>query len=228
MSVGEIREIEKMKKIVLTIITILLTVYTAAFAADNFLNTVILEGTGSENYNIILRSDAIASVKRIVENPNKITLEIRGLTASENLSTAYKNTPAANGIIVENSGNNFVKVHVRGKNIAEANVIFDSPAAAPVVVPDGISKNTVCWSILAGLVLCIILAKSRNIRVDSKAKIKAAVQKNMRNREIEMYKNYRRELLTIPSIDYKVKNPRVKQAIRRADTIRHLQRVTGR
>lgn len=50
----------------------------------------------------------------------------------------------------------------------------------------------------------------------------------MRDREIAMYKNYRKELLTIPSIDYKVKNPRVKEAIRRADTIRHLQRVVNK
>jgi hypothetical protein len=41
-----------------------------------------------------------------------------------------------------------------------------------------------------------------------------------------MYKNYRKEFLVKPSIDYKVTNPRIQQAIRRADTIRHLQRYS--
>lgn len=215
-----------MKKFVLTIITILLTSFIPSFAAENFLNTVVLEGTDNGSYNIVLRSDAIASVKRTVENNNKIVLEIRGLAVSENLSTVYKNTSAANGIIVENNGNNGVKIQIQGKNIAKANIIFDSPASAPIVVPDKVSKHTIFWSIFAGLALCIILSKSRNIKVDSRDKIKDAVQKNIREREIAMFKNYRRELLTIPSIDHKVTNPRMKRAIRRADTIRHLQRIS--
>ena len=73
-----------------------------------------------------------------------------------------------------------------------------------------------------------IFSKLRDIKVDTRAKVREAVQKNMRDREIAMYKNYRREMLTIPSIDYKIKNPRLKKVIRRADTIRHLQRVANR
>jgi len=225
-NVKRIRE-KIMKKILLTIITILFTTFSGAFAADNFLNTVILEGTGN-TYNIILRSDAAAAVKRVVENDNKITLEIKGLTSSENISTLYKNTSSANGVIVENVGNNAIRVHVQGKNISSANIIFDTPATAPIVVTDQVSKNTIGWSLLAGAILCFMFAKSREIKVDPRAKAKEAMQKSMRDREIAMYKNYRREMLTMPSIDYKIKNPRMKQAIRRADTIRHLQRVSGR
>ena len=215
-----------MKKILLTIIAICALTCSAVFAGDNFLNAVVLEGTENGGYNILLRSDAIASVRRTVESDNKIILDIKGLTASESMSTVYKNSPETNGVLVENIGNNEVKIHVHGEGISKANIIFDSPATAPVVVADKISKNTVLWSIFAGLVLCILLSKSRNIAVDSNAKIRAGVQKNIRDREIAMYKNYRRELLTIPNIDHKVKNPRVRRAIRQADTIRHLQRVS--
>lgn len=197
----------------------------AAFASDNFLNTVILEGTGS-GYNIILRSDAIAMVKRSVESADKITLNIKGLSASDELTTLYRNTSSANGIIVENLGNNEVKIQLQGKNISNADIIFDSPASAPIVVSDGISHKALGWSIFAIMALCFLFAKSRNIKVDSSDRINAAVRKNIRDREIAMYKNYRRELLTKPSIDYKVRNPRMQQAIRRADTIRHLQRTT--
>lgn len=206
----------------------MLFMVTSALAAnDNFLNAVVLEGTDS-GYNIILRSDAVASVKRVVENSNKIVLDIKGLTSSDDISTVYKNTSSANGVIVENIGNNSIRVQVQGKNISSANVIFDTPASAPIVVTDKVSKRTVGWSATALVLLCFIFAKSRDIKVDTRAKVREAVQKNMRDREIAMYKNYRREMLTIPSIDYKIKNPRLKKVIRRADTIRHLQRVANR
>ncbi len=216
-----------MKKILLTIVTMLFMVTSALAANDNFLNAVVLEGTDS-GYNIILRSDAVASVKRVVENSNKIVLDIKGLTSSDDISTVYKNTSSANGVIVENIGNNSIRVQVQGKNISSANVIFDTPASAPIVVTDKVSKRTVGWSATALVLLCFIFAKSRDIKVDTRAKVREAVQKNMRDREIAMYKNYRREMLTIPSIDYKIKNPRLKKVIRRADTIRHLQRVANR
>ena len=215
-----------MRKILLAIITIFTLTCSIAHANDNFLNAVVLEGIENGGYNILLRSDAIASVRRTVQNNNKITLDIKGLTASDNLSTLYKNSPDTNGIVVENIGNNEVKIHIQGENIAKANIIFDSPASAPVVVADKVSKNTVIWSIVAGIALCVLLAKSRNIKVDTEAKIRDGVRKNLRDREIAMYKNYRRELLTIPHIDHKVTNPRVKRTIRKADTIRHLQRVS--
>lgn len=215
-----------MRKLIL-IITIFLATTVSAFASDNFLNTVVLEGTDS-GYNVILRSDNIASVKRTVDGTGKLTLDIKGVSAGNNLTTMYKNTSSANSVIVENSGANSVRVHINGENVAKANVIFDTPASSPVVVTDSVSKNTILWSIAAFIVLSSIFLMSKNIKDDPHADIVEAIQKNMRDREIEMYKNYRKELLTIPSIDYKIRNPRVKEAIRRADTIRHLQRVVNK
>ena len=214
-----------MKKFILTILAIMLTGISTAYSAENYLNAVILEGTPS-GYNIVLRSDGIASVKRTIQNQNKIVLNIKGLSASDNLTTLYRNTSAANGIIVENIGNNEVQIQVQGKNVSKSEILFDNPAAAPVVVPDKVSHKAFGWSIFALIGLCILFAKSRNIKVDSKEKINAAVRKNLRDREIAMYKNYRKELLTKPSIDYKIKNPRMQRAIREAETIRHLQRAS--
>lgn len=215
-----------MKKLIL-IITIFLLTVTSAFAGDNYLNTVILEGTDG-GYNVILRSDNLASVKRISEGQNKLTLDIKGVSTANNLTTMYKNTSDADSVIVENSGQNSVKVHINAANASNSNIIFDTPASSPVVVSDAISRNTLIWSIVAFIGLSCLFFMSKNIKDDPHEEIAEAIQKNMRDREIEMYKNYRKELLTIPSIDYKVKNPRVKEAIRRADTIRHLQRVVNK
>lgn len=214
-----------MKKLII-LFTIFILSISGAFASDNLLNTVILEGTGS-GYNVVLRSDGIAAVKRIISSDNKLTLDIKGLTSANNLSTIYKNTSNANSVIVENVGSNEVKIHIQAKDIVKANIIFDTPASAPIVVSDKVSNDAIAWSALAFIVLCFIFAKSKNIKDDPHEEIAEAIQKNMRDREIAMYKSYKKELLTIPSIDYKIKNPRVRETIRRADTIRHLQR-TGR
>ncbi len=215
-----------MKKLFLTVISIVTLLCGSVYAADNYLNTVVLEGISGGGYNVLLRSDAIASVKRTVVDNNKIVLNIKGLTASDDISTVYRNTSSANGIVVENVGNNEVAIQVQGKNVSNANIIFDSPATAPIVVSDGVSHKAIWWSIFALMALCVIFAKSRNLKVESKDKIKAGVRKNIRDREVQMYRNYRRELLMKPSIDYKITSPRMKRAIREADTIRHLQRVS--
>ena len=215
-----------MKKFLLIAISFLMMLTSGVYAADNFLNTVVLEGAEEGGYNILLRSDAIASVRRVVESNNKIILNIRGLTASEDINTLYRNTSSANGVIVENVGNNEVKIQIQGKNIAKANIIFDSPASAPIVVSDKVSGKTIAWSLFAMLVICFLFAKSRGMKTNSKERISAAVQKNIRDREIAMYRTYRREMLTKPSIDSKITNPRMKESIRRADTIRHLQRMS--
>lgn len=211
-----------MKKLIL-LFTTLIFFTSSAFATDNLLNTVVLEGTDG-GYNVILRTDDIASVKKTVNSNNKITLDVKGVSSSSSISTLYKNTSQANTVIVENSGNNSVKIHINAKDIANSNIIFDTPASAPVVVSEGVSNNTVAWSVLAFVLLCFIFAKSRYIKDDSASVIRDAIQKDMRNREIAMYKTYKKEMLTIPSIDYKIKNPRLQETIRRADTIRHLQR----
>ncbi len=215
-----------MKKLFL-ILTLLIFSITSARAADNYLNTVILEGAEG-GYNVILRSDSLAAVKRIPEGQNKLTLEVKGATASNSLSTIYKNTSDANSVIVENAGANAVKVHINAKDAVNSNIIFDIPGSSPVVVSDTVSKNMLLWSALAFVMLSGLFFMSKNIKEDPHAEIAEALQKNMRDREIEMYRNYRKELLTIPSIDYKIKNPRVQNIIRRADTIRHLQRTAKR
>lgn len=215
-----------MKKLII-LFTIFMLSITGALASDNLLNTVILEGTGS-GYNIILRSDSIASVRRIISSDNKLTLDIKGLASSNNISTMYKNTSDANSVIVENSGSNEVKIHIQAKGIVNSDIIFDTPASAPIVVSDKVSNDAIAWSVLAFVVLCFIFAKSKTIHEDPHEEIAEAIQKNMRDREIAMYKSYKKELLIIPSIDYKIKNPRVREAIRRADTIRHLQRVVNK
>ena len=86
-------------------------------ASDNLLNTVILEGTDG-GYNVVLRTDNVASVKKTVNSDNKITLDVKGVTSANSISTLYKNTSQANTVIVENTGNNSVRIQIQAKDIS--------------------------------------------------------------------------------------------------------------
>ena len=71
-----------LKKILLTLI-----IFTglAAYAGENFLNTVVLENNDGA-YSIVLRSDEVAKVKKDVEAPDKIVLTLKGISQSDRKS----------------------------------------------------------------------------------------------------------------------------------------------
>ncbi len=196
----------------------------SSIASDNILNSVVLENTGNR-YNIILRTDSVANVKKIATSKNSLTIDIKGVTSINNMSTLYKNTADSSSVILENLGQNGVKLHIKADNIANSNIFFEIPGSAPIVVTEKVSNHTVAWSVVAFVLLCTIFARCKSIKGNQNQVIADAIHKDMRDREIAMYKTYKKELLTIPSIDYKIKNPRLQQVIRRADTIRHLQRM---
>ena len=62
-----------LKKFLLTLILILAG--ASAFAADNFLNSIVIDNVDGET-SVVLRSDEVAKIKREIETPNKIVLNI--------------------------------------------------------------------------------------------------------------------------------------------------------
>ena len=119
-----------LKKILLTLI-----IFTglAAYAGENFLNTVVLENNDGA-YSIVLRSDEVAKVKKDVEAPDKIVLTLKGISQSPDVNTLYKNTPEVSGLVIQNSGNNEVKIFINAPDISKANIIFETPNSAPILV----------------------------------------------------------------------------------------------
>ena len=162
-----------------------------ASAAENYLNTVVLE-EGENGYNISLRSDLPAKVKKTIISNDKILLTLKGISISNNVNTLYKNTSNANNIIVEPVGNEEMNVYVFAKDIAGANVIFNTPNSAPIPVGDRFAKEKLTWVVfsVALLVLMINSLKSRDRRIVKKL--------TMREREIAFYK------AKIPSINYQM------------------------
>ena len=128
-----------MKRLIL-LITILCT-FTAgiALASGNFLNSVILEGTET-GYNVVLRSDARAKIKKSIKSRDNMVLTLYGTTVSDDINTLYKNTTDVNSIIVD---------------------------SAPLAVGDRFAKEKMLWAGFSVMFLLLMIhsIKSQNRRI---------------------------------------------------------------
>lgn len=201
---------------------------SAALAADNSLHAVILEGTDN-GYNVILRTDKVSGVKKTVQADGTLLIDVKNTSTSVNMDTKYINTRDVNNVIVENAGGNEVKIYVQGKNADKADIIFDTPASAPVVVSDGISKKQITWIAAAFLMICIM---SGNFRKSVEKDEKVTLRNDLTEREIKMYKDLKSDIMTSAMIDSKLRRQRAERnmsaAVRKAETIRALQKMSCR
>lgn len=98
-------------------------------AEDNVLQSIEIIPV-KDTYNIVLTADQAVDVKKTVQAPNKITLEMKGIRASKTLNTVYNNASNVDTVMVEPSGSG-ISLFFQAENASNASVSFDS--IAPVV-----------------------------------------------------------------------------------------------
>lgn len=96
-----------------------------AFAADNVLQAIQVDGA-KDSYNIILKSDDVAELRKTIQAPNKMVLDLKGIRASKTINTIYNNTSSVDSVVVEPTGDDSVRVLVQADNVGNANVHFDT------------------------------------------------------------------------------------------------------
>ncbi len=116
-----------MKKALL-FIGLILSMLTVC-AEDNVLQSIEIVPV-KDSYNIVLTADKSVDVKKNVQAPNKITLDMKGIRASKTLNTVYNNVSNVDTVMVEPT-NNGISLFFQAENAAGASVTFDS--IAPVV-----------------------------------------------------------------------------------------------
>ena len=104
-------------------------------AEDNVLQSIEIVPV-KDTYNIVLTADSAVDVKKNVQAPNKVTLEMKGIRASKTLNTIYNNASNVDTVMVEPSGNG-ISLFFQAENAANASITFDSiaPVAAPATKP---------------------------------------------------------------------------------------------
>ncbi len=179
-----------MFRLVITLLITLGMFAPTSFGAQNFLNSVVFDNTEGQ-YNIILRSDSPAKVKKTTQGSDKVTLTLKGITSANNINTIYKNIEGVSPLVVETIGNNELKLHIQGANVAGANIMFNTPDSAPIFVGERFGQEKMNWT-LTVLTLAGIVLYSTNRRTR-----KVCQRRELRDREIEFYK------AKLPSMNYK-------------------------
>ncbi|HCB10932.1 MAG TPA: hypothetical protein DEO94_02040 [Cyanobacteria bacterium UBA11991] len=181
-----------MKKILLTITFIFAFLFSSltADAKPNYLHSITLEKNNNA-YNIILEADSIAKLTRKVKSDNEIVLNLSGITSSETVNALYKGNTNIDNLIVENSGFNKLKIYISAPNIKSSSVIMKPAQGAAELVGEGMPVNKIVWSIVVLGILAFTVTRSvKRTKEDSKLLIK----RDIKDREIALYKQYRRKL----------------------------------
>lgn len=189
-----------MKRIFLTLTILFFGL--AVQASENFLHTVVLEGT-DDGYNIILKSDELPQVKKSIKGNDNIVLDVKGITTSAAVNAIYKSTNDVNSLIVENVANDELKIYVQAKDISKATIMAQTKSGEPVILSERFPLEKVLWS-FAVLVILAVLAKSAKSITDYENSL--VIKKDIKDREIELYRNFQKELASMPNINCKIKN----------------------
>ncbi len=107
----------------------------SVMADENVLQSIEIVPV-KDTYNIVLVSDKAVDVKKSVQAPNKITLDLKDIRASKTLNTIYNNVSNVDTVMVEPAGNG-VSIFFQAENAAGASVSFDALAPALPVKPQG-------------------------------------------------------------------------------------------
>lgn len=211
-----------LKKFLLTLILILAGV--SAYATDNFLNSVVVDNVDGET-SIVLRADEIAKVKREIESPNKIVINLKGIKQSPDINTMYKNTTKVKGLAIQSEKNNELKIYIEAPEIAKANVVFDTPNSAPLTVSSVVSEGKVLWCIISICLLLMVMRSAKNAK--PKAVTKPDINEVIKEREKALYRNFQKEVATMPSMNYRLKG--YSKHVLKGETIRSYEsRMTTR
>ena len=154
-------------------------------------------------------------------------MELKNITTSLNLDTKYINAGNIDNVIVENTSNNGVNIYIQGIDAVGTDVIFDTPAAPPVVVSDGISKKQIGWIAAAFILIC---AAAGSFRKSAEKDARITYKNDLTEREIKFYKEYKSDIVTSARIDNKIREnlakARIANITQRAKTIRSLQKMS--
>lgn len=105
----------------------------SVMADENVLQSIEIVPV-KDTYNIVLTSDKAVDVKKSVQAPNKITLNLKDIRVSKNLNTVYNNVSNVDTVMVEPAGNG-VSIFFQAENAQGASISFDAINASVPSTP---------------------------------------------------------------------------------------------
>ncbi len=202
-----------MKKIFLTFSFLAIFIFTclSVSAKTNMLHTITLEKNGN-GYNIVLKTDNTTKVTKKTLADNEIVLDLAGIKSSDTVNALYKGTDNVENLVVENSGRNSLKIYITAKNIRNSSVMTQTPNGENNMVSEEYPLNKTLWSIFVLLVFGVIFSACKKEVIEEN---KIGIRKDIKEREIALYRQYRKNFEENPSINQQ--NLKMRSMIKKID-----------
>lgn len=188
-----------MKRIFLTLTFLIAFAFSTLTvkAAGNNLHTITLEKNNT-GYNIVLGSDKIAKVTKKTPANNELIMELTGISSSETVNAIYKGTNSIDSLVIENTAPNKLKIYITADNIKNSTVIIESINGETTIVGESIPVDKILWVFFVMALFGVIFKISKDIAEEDD---KILIKKDIKDREIQMYRKYRSEMSTNPIIN---------------------------
>lgn len=188
-----------MKRLIL-IFTFLITFIfsnSVANAAENHLHTITLEKNNT-GYNIILGTDKLTKVIKKSPSENELEITLKGISSSDTVNALYKGSNNIDGLVIESTAQNKLKIHITAENIKDSTIMIEPINGTPTIVGETVPADKILWTIFVFSLFAVIFKISKDI---SEEDDKILIKKDIKDREIELYKKYRSEILTNKILD---------------------------
>lgn len=180
-------------------------------ARANQLHTITFEKNNG-SYNIILDTDSISKVSRKVLSDNEIELQLFGVTSSDTVNALYKGSDTIDNLIIENAGLNKLKVYISAPNIKSSSVIMNPADGAQTLVGESFPVDKAIWTLFVLAVLCVVVSRSIKRTNEENSLL---IKKDIKDREIALYRQYRKSMDEGTSIS--PKNPNMQNILKKID-----------
>lgn len=187
----------------------------SSFAAENSLSGVDIKQSNGSGYQVFLKLDKKAQVKKIVESEDNLTLVVSSTLPSESMEIIYDSEDNFSNVIVQKKNSDNTLISIQGKNIADAEIYTKELSTGVTKQLDTndsllngfffIADKKILGSSLLGMfffLLMMLVSRPKNKRYSSNevnkiVKSKQLYANTLRNKNLLQSKN-------IPSINYKV------------------------
>lgn len=183
----------------------------SARANSNYLHTITLEKNNT-GYNVFLDADKSVKVSKTTPSDKELILELNGITSAEGVNALYRGINSIEGLVVENTAPNKVKVYITADNISNSTIFMNTASGEQIVIGENIPTDKLLWIAFAIAILAVIFKMSKKIAEEDRSLIK----KSIKDREIELYRNYQAQMAETPTI-HSYRDIRMKKMLKKID-----------
>ena len=203
-----------MKKIFLMIFTFLIAFgfsSVSARASSNYLHTITLEKNNT-GYNVLLDADKSVKVSKTTPSDKELILELNGITSAEGVNALYRGINNIEGLVVENTAPNKVKVYITADNISNSTIFMNTANGDQMIIGENIPTDKLLWVAFAIAILAVVFKMSKKIAEEDRSLIKRSIK----DREIELYRHYQAQMAATPTI-HPYQDIRMKKMLKKID-----------